>query len=107
MRPDATAWWCIADHDVVESPAWQEVEVFKQLGDFGYIVVHCLYQQGPVALGKFGENGFVERAVADLPGAVRAMFFHQPGFDALLAGEAGQLIGIQRALKVGESTTNQ
>src|SRR5690554_3727364 len=107
MRADATAWRGIADHDVVESPARQEVEVFKQLGDFGYIVVHRLYQQGPVALGKLAENGFVEWPMADLPRTVRAIFFHQPGFDALFAGEAGQLVRLQWTLEVGEGATNQ
>ena len=81
--------------------------MFEQLRNFGYIVVHCLYQQGPVALGKFGENGFIEGAVANLPGTVRAIFFHQPGFDALLAGKAGQLIRIEWALEVRKSATNQ
>src|SRR5690554_5032512 len=107
MRADATAWWCIADHDVVESPTWQEVEVFEQLRNFGYIVVHCLYQEGPVALGKFGENGFIEGAVANLPGAVGAMLLDQACLDSLFASQTGKLVWVQRAFNVGKSATDQ
>ncbi|OBX35753.1 hypothetical protein A8U91_00087 [Halomonas elongata] len=93
---DAAAGRRIADHDVVEAPAGQEVEAFEQFGHLGNVVVHRLDQQRPVPLGQPGEGGFVEGAVTDLPGAFgpcsstrRASMLSSQASPASSSGESG------------------
>ena len=107
VRADAAAWRRVADHDVIQAPARQEGEVLQQGGDLRHIVIHRLYQQGPVALRQAGEGGLVEGAVADLPGTVGALFLDQTGLDIVLAGEPGQFVWRQRVVEVGEGATDQ
>ncbi len=51
-------------------------------------MVDRLYQQTPVTFRQPLESGVVERPVRDLPGAVGAILFDQPRFDARFAGKA-------------------
>ena len=106
MRADAATGGSEADHQVVDAPLGQELEVLQQLGHFRNELVDGLDQQGPVALGQILEGVFVERAALQLPGAFPVLD-HQARFDFLFQRQASQFVRADRAFEVRDRLTHQ
>ena len=96
-----------ADHDVVDAPARQEAELLQQRGHVRIPFVDVLDQQGPVMVGQAGEVFFLEWAGAHVPAAAAAVVADQPRQHAVLAGQAGQVVGHERGLEAGEGVADQ
>jgi len=66
-----------------------------------------LHEERPVRLGQVEEVVGRERAVPELP-RVRASFLQdEPALDAVLAGQAGQLLRRERGAKVRQRVANE
>lgn len=70
-------------------------------------MVDRLHQQGPILFRQACEGTLIEGAVADLPGTLGALFFHQTRLDIVFTGKSCQLIGRQGVVEVREGATNQ
>ena len=96
-----------AHHHVVDPPARQEIEVRQQGGDVGVPLVHVLHQQGPVVVGQLREHFLRERPVAQHPFVLRALVRHDPRQHPVLAGQAGEILGVDRRFKAREGVADQ
>ena len=102
VGPNATACRCVAGHNVVQPPVRDEPEVVEQISNFRYPVVQALDQQGPVLLRQLAETIRSERAIVKLPGFSGIVLDDDAGFNGFFAGQSGQLILADRALKTGK-----
>ncbi len=80
--------------------------MLQQLGDFRDELVDRLHQQGPVLFRQVLKVLLLERATAQFPRGF-PVFEDDARFDRFLQGEAGQLVGGQRALEVRDGLADQ
>ena len=91
VRADRTARRGEADHHVVDAPARQEIETFKQGPHVGIPLVDVLHEQGPVVIGQLRELGFREWAAAQAPPILLAIVLDDARQRGFLAGQASQV----------------
>lgn len=76
--------------------------MLQQLGDFRDELIHCLDQQGPIALWQGGESVFGEGAAAQLPRAL-AVLEHQARLDFLFKARPASSSGSIGLSKSGKA----
>ncbi|MDT4854794.1 hypothetical protein FQZ97_891140 [compost metagenome] len=106
MRAYTAARRGVADHHVIDAPAWQETEVLQQFGDFRDELVDGLDQQCPVALRQVLVGVFGEGAATQFPGSL-AVLEHHARLDFLFQGKARELVGRDGAFESGDGLADQ
>ena len=107
MRANRAAILGIADHDIVDPPARQEIEMAEQRSHVGIPFVDILHQQGPVRRWQGGEIGFGKRAAAQVPSIQCRIVGDQSRQGVFLAGKAAKVVRTEGAGKTGNGIADQ
>mmetsp|Transcript_4996 Transcript_4996/g.9397 ORF Transcript_4996/g.9397 Transcript_4996/m.9397 type:complete len:291 (-) Transcript_4996:240-1112(-) len=100
VSTNAAAFWAVADHDVSESPPWNEREQVHQIGHLRHLAIHALNQQCVVRLWQRLEVAIVKGPVAQLPGLLSTLLHYQTRVGTLVARQPCQFLGFYRTDKV-------
>ena len=84
------------DHDVVNAPTWQKIEMRQQTAHIAIPLVHILHQQRPVVVRQAGEVVFRKRPVAHAPTVVACVVLDQTRQHAVFAGQTRQIFRLDR-----------
>src|SRR5581483_3770892 len=101
----ASSGWCVAHHQIVQSRAWDEVEVRQQCCCLRHDVIHLLHEHRPIRVGEPAERTRRERAVLDFQSPATA--HDEPRLDVFALRQPHQPSWIEQAREPFDCTAHQ